>query len=1028
MKRTFQILCETLALPFSELFFHKDLIIEALEEALENAALHGNLAAELRKRIDERVSFSVADEINRHTVVTNMQNVQDMVNYVYNAADIAQYADRTPCPQEPLRSARAIMQSWYFLLAKRIARTFLTVRDGKAAFQSQSGQRRSYPHTRKLPSGRELPLWERDLLGEGFQIQRIEAWHSLLQCIPESFLLSTLAAGLAENESAPYAACLHMLTQFGDTVQIADAMLEKVLSRGLAETHLHAGASRTFDRTWETLLQNASDGKDTLEKNYDMPFRERFTRQNANKRAQEVGVVRALLTYYLCVTRPRNLSDVDFLASLESLPVDAQCRRQLKRASLALMRNTEFTPGESDAQGFSQAAKEIPTGNGKTAEFLYRLSGTRHDALSAILRIPRDAQIADVGLSERLFMALAMTYIAKTPQDEVFSTLFLYYLRLKHIFYRYRAQDSKSKGLAYFQRVYDLSSDSGELAKSEKMLQILYAVLRDERVRKTELRFSPPVSRQKLMDEAVRKIGTRIKEQLALLIRQHLFAMIQRYGSYGGKFNCSIEQEWNRRWDRLRDSYRQNRMETLCDLLEDFGVCPEARRSIPPHRVGIIYHLIKWGETRETPSCFVRFSDERNVIKPMREEYANFSFGDARFQYEAAVRAIVAECRRIPEVRNVLLGLDAASLELAVEPWVFAPAFRLARALEWSAFPKEGGGRRNNLGFTYHVGEEFRHPLSGLRHIGEAIDFFQLQAGDRLGHALALGVNLNRWFDNHRLMTLSLVEWMENCLWAWEIAAQNPDKEDLHEFSQLLETEILKTADEIYGSLNGITVKKLSNAYRAKTLSVEDLEEIVIQWCRKNECVSPVNCSAQEYGGYYPCVSCSVAHSANKEYWWSEDALILSYHCDYYKTRMNQEFIKRSVPEEIDLSNALQRYLRGVVAKKGLILEENPSSNAVIGEMDGILSHPIHDLRKNAPSTVITSINTDDPSVFNSNVANEHALIYYTLIYHGYSVEEALNAIDTLRKAGMNSSFLCDPVPFEQLLEEYERILHYCYK
>ena len=41
--------------------------------------------------------------------------------------------------------------------------------------------------------------------------------------------------------------------------------------------------------------------------------------------------------------------------------------------------------------------------------------------------------------------------------------------------------------------------------------------------------------------------------------------------------------------------------------------------------------------------------------------------------------------------------------------------------------------RIDNLGFTYHVGEEFRHVLSGLRHIDEVIEEFDYKAGDRLG-------------------------------------------------------------------------------------------------------------------------------------------------------------------------------------------------------------------------------------------------------------------------------------------------------
>ena len=138
---------------------------------------------------------------------------------------------------------------------------------------------------------------------------------------------------------------------------------------------------------------------------------------------------------------------------------------------------------------------------------------------------------------------------------------------------------------------------------------------------------------------------------------------------------------------------------------------------------------------------------------------------------------------------------------------------------------------------------------------------------------------------------------------------------------------------------------------------------------------------------------------------------------------MGRQKMRQITPQEISLAKELQQYLRRVIAQKGIVIEENPSSNAVIGEIDGVLSHPTYLLRNKSLSAVMASINTDDPSVFNTNVANEHAIIYFSLIHHGYSVEEALEMIDALRKVGVETSFLDNAQPFDQLLQEYEQIL-----
>jgi hypothetical protein len=61
-------------------------------------------------------------------------------------------------------------------------------------------------------------------------------------------------------------------------------------------------------------------------------------------------------------------------------------------------------------------------------------------------------------------------------------------------------------------------------------------------------------------------------------------------------------------------------------------------------------------------------------------------------------------------------------------PEVFAPLYRAAR----------GAGMVN---FTFHVGEDFAHLISGIRAIYEAVDFLELKRGNRLAHATAIGID-----------------------------------------------------------------------------------------------------------------------------------------------------------------------------------------------------------------------------------------------------------------------------------------------
>ncbi|MNP54537.1 hypothetical protein D3C76_1490990 [compost metagenome] len=54
----------------------------------------------------------------------------------------------------------------------------------------------------------------------------------------------------------------------------------------------------------------------------------------------------------------------------------------------------------------------------------------------------------------------------------------------------------------------------------------------------------------------------------------------------------------------------------------------------------------------------------------------------------------------------------------------------------------------------------------------------------------------------------------------------------------------------------------------------------------------------------------------------------------------------------------------------------------------------------------MVTINTDDPVVFNTNIDNEFAYIFYSLHEKGYAREDILHWIDHIRETGLNSSFI----------------------
>jgi hypothetical protein len=140
--------------------------------------------------------------------------------------------------------------------------------------------------------------------------------------------------------------------------------------------------------------------------------------------------------------------------------------------------------------------------------------------------------------------------------------------------------------------------------------------------------------------------------------------------------------------------------------------------------------------------------------------------------WEEQVRTLLATLDDVPALRWFVVGLDAAGKERGCPPRALRSAFDLVRRYnEGRAAASPGrlisvsflrnlaqrgapealdelNGKRHmvpiRLGITVHAGEDFEDPLTGLRHIWEAACDLDLATGDRIGHALAAGLDRTR--------------------------------------------------------------------------------------------------------------------------------------------------------------------------------------------------------------------------------------------------------------------------------------------
>ena len=413
----------------------------------------------------------------------------------------------------------------------------------------------------------------------------------------------------------------------------------------------------------------------------------------------------------------------------------------------------------------------------------------------------------------------------------------------------------------------------------------------------------------------------------------------------------------------------------------------------PFPRVGLVFHLLKRKDDTVPEKCVLDGKDDKSKMH----------FGVLEEKYHSQIDCMRRLRDEVPGLDRYIVGIDAASLENSTPTWAFVKAYDKARdsSLERVGYADRG---KQSLRFTFHAGEDFRHILSGLRRMDEAVTFLKFHAGDRIGHGTALGVLPEHWRQSNPFVVLPRIEALENYIWAYYVLS----KDVVHFNSTLMayiERRVYSLAKEIYGKSQGISMQVLTEGY----LSIFDQSAEVSENCRR----------AGDVG-----FCKEVREEKCDEIIWNGEKIALARHCKKFLIQMEQPINYEVTEQDIQITVTLQELLRQKLSRKGIVVEINPSSNVAIGEIDKITDNQIY--RLNGPdgkNNVMVCINSDDPTVFHTNVSNELAYIYYGMLYNSVSRECALEWIDKVRECGIKSSFLQGEDTDQQTYDMLEQIL-----
>lgn len=391
------------------------------------------------------------------------------------------------------------------------------------------------------------------------------------------------------------------------------------------------------------------------------------------------------------------------------------------------------------------------------------------------------------------------------------------------------------------------------------------------------------------------------------------------------------------------------------------------------------------------PFFFVLHFIKRQMKKPLKSDAFSAQTPRNSEVRETARRCSLSLAEALEKsdyLCSRIRGIDAASFEIGCRPEVFATEFRFLKSFVPRERPidlcSDIKRLRPKLGITYHVGEDFLDISDGLRAIDEAIRFLHMSRGDRLGHALALGVDPKiHYRTKHKLVIMPKQDMLDNLVWIlkksveYGITVESNLREKMRSCAKRLLTEI-------YGDCiqeQGITVT---------------LDDYYHSWELRGD--NPEYYAERRYNPVYKqegrlCTQDSILEKYRDcfEDDWCDDiyrhknnisGILHYYHYGFNERNEGLKVFKFEVEEEyIRLMAELQKKMREIISEKGIAIECNLSSNHLIGTFGEYYLHPIFNFNSHKLSPkynvddISVSLNTDDQGVFDTSLENEYALL-----------------------------------------------------
>ncbi len=684
-------------------------------------------------------------------------------------------------------------------------------------------------------------------------------------------------------------------------------LAQRLRDDGFTEPHLHMGAGYDFSVYWSMLMASLSVRTTKIN------FQSTSTSfQHGSILANWLliaGTSRLLLAEFL-VQRSRYSSTQLEFASYFQFRVLSQ-RNRIGASHAMLLRDT--------VRWLSVGRLGSTASLGQLQAVLLSLCYVRPTLFKNLGRDPLD-QWFPVGqqdrlLSESLFYCAAFEYFdSDGSNDTAFAQIFWQYIRIRNVHFSDIALGPQTPGLTAFGRNHArLATANSFLGIGKIASHCSYASGVGKGLRYLELR-TAPLSKAHPMGKAIRAIEKALKPNLS---------------SMPSKDRLS---EW-----------------------------------------GMILHF----QRRKAEG-----NDLRNTEPWQRNIHGNpgYRYNMSGFRFEYFYRRICAQAAAILELMKMhpsilarLRGIDLCTDERSVPYWVFVRVFERLREASDTAcanYFAMHGESLQPLRCTIHVGEDFPHLLSGLRAIGLLLDYMPMRDGDRLGHALALGLDVSRWCQRQGSVVMYKEDRLFDLVWEWDCYSRSVTS--------------ASSSRAIYLSSQ---IRELSSEIFKVAYEPNELKELIIELHKP--------AALQRTG--FP----NVPRKSN--------TIIHRYLLDSAAFKRGRETVHVDTAHDAESCEQIQLWLRKRVAERGLAVEINPTSNLLIGQFGDLKNHPMWRIRNPnrivGQPTIPIVIGSDDPITFSTRLPDEYAMLFDGMVSSGLNADEALMWLDDARRYGNDYRF-----------------------